>query len=159
VIASHRSPDGDNVGSSIALYHYLISLNKEVYFVDNDKVPSDYKFLPHIEARTSLTDLPSNVDLGIALDCSDLRRMGRETEAYFLKLPNIINIDHHRSNEAFGDLNIVADHLGSTGEVLYYLLKPLRINISPEIATGLYTAISSDTGSFQYDSVTSNTHR
>ncbi len=159
VIGSHRSPDGDNLGSSLGLYLYLQSLGKEVYFVDNDKVPSDYEFLPQISERTAIDKLPANADLGIVMDCSDLKRMGRETKAYFSNLPKLINIDHHHSNEFFGNLNIVADNLGSSGEVLYYLLKPLQVKIRPDMATALYAAISSDTGSFQYDSVTSNTHR
>lgn len=153
IIGSHLNPDGDNLGSLTALYHYLLKLDKNVTWYGEDSVPDDLQFLPNIKMRT--TKCKEDYDLFIALDCADINRLG-EGRKIFKRSNKTINIDHHKTNTNFADLNIVKD-ISSTGELLYQILDQGSLSLDTEIATGLFTAISSDTGSFKYDSTKAGT--
>lgn len=157
-VISHLNPDGDNLGSSMAMVDMLKLLKKEVYFVGNDEVPDDFLFLKYMDQRMEKQELPSKLDLIIFIDCSDLYRIGKDYIDLYNRSKFSINIDHHKSNNKFADLNIIDYNLTSTGELIYLLLKEMDLPISKAAATGLYTAITTDTGSFQYDSVTAKTH-
>ncbi|MDO5036838.1 MAG: bifunctional oligoribonuclease/PAP phosphatase NrnA [Tissierellia bacterium] len=161
VLASHVNPDGDNLGSSGAMFDFICHQwpDKDLYFLHNDRVPKEFGFLPHMDRRVEPKDLDLDPDLFIALDSSDEKRMGEEALDLFNRAKKRVNIDHHASNTAYGDLNIVQKDQTSTGELLMDLFKLLDYSVSPQGATALYTAISSDTGNFQYDSVTAKTHR
>ena len=102
-------------------------------------------------------DLNEDVDLFISLDSSDLDRLGAGKEIA-AKSNKLINIDHHITNGNFGDINIVDPSASATGELIYHLLKDYNLEIDKDIATCLYAAISTDTGSFMYDSTTKETH-
>lgn len=154
-IASHINPDGDNLGSILALAHGLKKLNKNVHIIKTDIIPSDFNFLPGIELIKHY-DL-ERLELLIVLDCSDIDRLG-EFKNLVNKANNTINIDHHVSNTGFGTYNIIDDKASATGELVYTLISSMEIEIDKDIATCLYTAISTDTGSFMYDSVTDKTH-
>lgn len=154
-IASHINPDGDNIGSILALAHALKKINKNVHIIKTDIIPSDLNFLPGIELIKHY-DL-ERLELLIVLDCSDIDRLG-EFKDLVGKANNTINIDHHISNTMFGDYNIIDDKASATGELVYNLISNMEIEIDKDIATCLYTAISTDTGSFMYDSVTDKTH-
>ncbi|MDD7362978.1 MAG: bifunctional oligoribonuclease/PAP phosphatase NrnA [Peptoniphilus sp.] len=159
-IMSHVSPDGDNLGSLDAMYGYLTGLDKDVVYIGNDDVPEDFTFLTYAKERVDVEELRDEVfDLLIALDSSDIDRFGDEGREIFLKAEKTANIDHHLSNDRFADINYVVPKATSTGEVLFRVLEALDARITPEMATALYTAISTDTGSFQYDSVDAETHR
>ncbi len=156
-IASHMNPDGDSIGSTLALTIALKNLNKNVIPLSPGEIPSDYRFLPGLDLYRDYSEEFSNVDLFIALDSADSDRLGNNIE--LLKKSNkIINIDHHISNSNFGHINLVDENSSSTGELVYELIKDLGTEIDVDIATCLYTAISTDTGSFIYDNVTAGTH-
>lgn len=154
LLVSHLNPDGDNIGSTAALYDDLLLRGKDVYWYGEDAVPDFLQFVPYVEKRGIVS--PKSFDLAISLDCADLERMGKGRELYEsadLK----INIDHHKTNTMFGDYNIV-ENLSSTCEVLYRFLGD-QSPMTPERATAYFTGLSSDTGSFKYDATTEETFR
>jgi len=157
-IFSHVAPDGDSIGSSIALYLCLKNMGKKVYNIVDDKIPNIYRFL---EGSNQIM-LPSSLsnekpDCYIFLDCADEYRAGESAYEILQKADVTINIDHHISNTHFATLNLVHPEAAATGEIIYNLILELQENISPEIASALYTAISTDTGSFRYDNTKSST--
>lgn len=155
-IASHVQPDGDNIGSMLALGLALKKINKEVYMVKTDPIPSDFMFLPGAESIKALDD-NTNIDLFIALDSSDEERLGHNKK--LIDTANfVINIDHHISNTNYGDINIVDSNSGSTAELIFKMIKILGIEIDKDIGTCIYTGISTDTGSFMYDNTRPETH-
>ena len=144
VIVSHVHPDGDTLGSALALYDVLVRLGKKVtHYNKNSELPLVYDFLPGYSKIKNT--LPKQFDLVISCDCSTRDR---------LKIPEgdyeIINIDHHLTNRYFGNINLVVDRFTSAGMVVYELLKANGIDIAHACATCLYTAIADDTGFFQY---------
>ncbi|MBU5426575.1 bifunctional oligoribonuclease/PAP phosphatase NrnA [Tissierella pigra] len=155
-IASHVSPDGDNIGSILALGNALEKINKKVFILKTDDIPKDFLFLPGI---SKIIDYEDNmeIDLFITLDTSDEDRLGKN-RILLDKIENVVNIDHHISNTNFGDINIVNSNAAATGELVYELIKKIGIIIDKDIASCIYTSISSDTGSFMYDNTTSETH-
>lgn len=155
-IASHIQPDGDNIGSILSMGLALMELEKNVYMLKSDTIPSDYEFLPGIEMIKEYHEL-NNLDILITLDCSDIDRLGPNKDL-LAKAKYVINIDHHISNTNFGNINFVDSNAAATGELVYHIINKLGIGISKEIATNLYTAISTDTGSFKYESVSDRTH-
>lgn len=157
-IASHVNPDGDNLGSSLALALALKKANKKVSVLKSDIIPDTFKFLPGIDTISSFDNNCEGIDLFIAVDCGDEERLG-DNKCLLVEANNVINIDHHISNTNFGDINIIDSDAAATGELIYYLIKEMGIEIDKDIATNIYSAISTDTGSFKYESVSSNTHR
>ncbi len=155
-IASHVQPDGDNIGSILALGMALKKIKEKVFILKSDDIPSDFLFLPNINIIHDY-DHDENIDLLITLDTSDENRLGKN-KVLLEKAKTVINIDHHISNNNFGHINIVDSYAAATGELVYKLLDRLKISIDKEIASCLYTAISSDTGSFMYDNTTAETH-
>lgn len=159
-IASHLNPDGDNLGSVTAMKNLLKKLDKSPIFVLDDLIPSSFKFLPNISDNKSPDEVKSvNFDLFITLDCSDTDRMGDNLKEIFNKSKKTINIDHHKTNENFADLNIVDTNSPATCELLFRIIESAEFKIDKDIATSLYTGLSTDTGSFKYDSVNSETFR
>ncbi|NLL81910.1 MAG: bifunctional oligoribonuclease/PAP phosphatase NrnA [Tissierellia bacterium] len=158
-IASHVNPDGDSIGSILAMALGLRKINKNVNIIKTDEIPSDYLFLPNIHMiRTyDIDEEKDPIDLLVVLDCGDIDRLGK-FKSIVSNSKFVINIDHHISNSGFGDINIVDEQSAATGELVFDLLVGMGIQIDKEIATCLYTAISTDTGSFSYDNVTSRTH-
>lgn len=156
-VASHINPDGDNVGSTLALVMALKKMNKDVTPLLTGEIPSDYKFLPKIDLYEDYSGDLHPIDLFIAVDSADVDRLGINKPLLDVS-KNILNIDHHISNTNFGMINLVDDKASATGELIYHLIKAMGIEIDIDIATCLYTAISTDTGSFIYDNVTDQTH-
>ena len=159
VICGHAMPDGDSVGSTVAMGLAAKKLGKQAVVINPDPVPRSYSFLPGSKDVGVLTDFPANCDLAIILDCTDLYRGGQELAALLAKVPTIINIDHHVSNQQFGHFNFVDPAAAATGELVFHLIGALGLEISPEMATNLYTAIAMDTGSFRYDNTSAKTHK
>lgn len=106
-VASHLNPDGDNLGSVTAMVGMLKKLGKEAIFVLDDIIPNSFKFLPNLGSAKNPRDLREDFDLFIALDSSDLNRMGPNVSRIFKNSKKTINIDHHFSNDNFASLNIV----------------------------------------------------
>lgn len=157
-IASHINPDGDNIGSILALGLALKKVNKNVIVLKSDIIPSDYEFLPGVNMIQDYTQDLGPIDVFISLDSSDEDRLG-DNKLLLDNAKHIINIDHHISSTMFGDINIVDSKAAATGELVHDFIKKMEIDLDIYIATNLYTAISTDTGKFSYESVTSNTHR
>lgn len=155
LIASHIHPDGDSIGSILALGMALKKFKGKVNILKVDDIPSDYKFLPNIELIKEYDE--EEIDIFIALDCGDMERLGLGKDLA-LKAKKIINIDHHITNNNFGDLNIVSHSAAATGELIYDIIKKMDVKIDINIAECLYTAISTDTGSFMYSNTTYKTH-
>lgn len=149
LITSHIDPDGDALGSVFSLYWVLKSLGKDPIVYLKDRVPYRYGFLP---GPTDVAHvLPEHsFDAVFVLDCGDLFRIGDASERV-KDMGIVISIDHHATNEAFGDINVVKQHVSSTGEILYGLYKSMQIEFSYNIAVNVYTAVFTDTGSLRYD--------
>ena len=147
-VVGHVRPDGDCVGSELGLALALINEGKKVACWNEDAVPQKLKFLdPDSVFQKPKPD--QKFDCVIATDCASYERLGVAGKwAADRKL--LINIDHHESNTRYGDLNWVSAHEPSTGELIYRLLKAARWPVTKPIADCLFTAISTDTGSFQY---------
>lgn len=149
LITSHVRPDGDAIGSELALYLALRSLGKDVSIYNQDGVPEAYRFLPATAAVSRDFGRAESYEAVFVLDCSDLDRIGRDSEK-LTAIKYVISIDHHLSNGEFSDIGILDPGASSTGELVFKLIRELKIEITPEIATNLYTAILTDTGSFHY---------
>lgn len=155
LILIHEKPDGDCLGSALALGLALESKGYNPEILMPNKMPEIYEFLPgqHLISIKPPYLLPHDV-LIIAVDCADTKR-------FEYRLPTnsvgVINIDHHISNTSFGDYNLVDAEAAAAGEIIYKLLHESDIKITGDIATCLYTAISSDTGSFSYSNTTYQT--
>ena len=147
VLASHINPDGDALGSSLSLYTILKNMGKKVTIFNVTKpLPMYLDFLPNFDKV--IDKLPKNYDLLISFDCGSFDRLGIENRPPFL-----INIDHHISNTQYGDINLIDPKAASTSQVVYNMLKANNIQIPDDSAVCIYTALVTDTGSFQYESV------
>ena len=156
VLTVHVQPDGDCLGSMLALNHYLVSIGKKVRMVLDDDVPALLKFLPGHEAILKPTTKVMSADLLIVLDASDIERIGKVKE--HVKAP-ILNIDHHISNTKFADYWYIDKRSAATGEIIFQLLNLLKANITADIAICLYTAIATDCGFFRYANTSVQTMR
>ena len=147
LVASHESPDGDAIGSTLALANMLREMGKEVVAYNRDRAPLEYAFLPgHATLVNELGDLPQ-FDVGFVLDAGELRRAGdwlREC------CRTLVNIDHHPFSEDFGDVYYVDTGAAATAILIYRILQAAGHPLSQDTATCIYTAILSDTGSFRY---------
>lgn len=153
----HQNPDGDAVGSSVALKLGLAKLGKQVKIICTQSFPEIFTGI--VSAVETEARLPQQTDLLIILDCSELHRTGFAKQLKSLKAKTIVVIDHHES----GDLrklseNIFSDNnAAATAELIYECLNELRVKITPEIATALLMGIYTDTGAFQHNNTTSST--
>ncbi len=154
LIMAHVKPDGDAIGSSFALAKGLAKLGKNIRILSKDRIPYDVKFLDDKGFFHNQVD-EFEYSLVLALDSSDPGRLEDRIEV--LTKP-IINIDHHKTNTLYGDVNWVDDTASATGELVYELLVALCIEIDRDMAQDLYVAIASDTGQFMYSNTTSRTH-
>ena len=147
-IVGHVRPDGDCIGSQLGLALALRNEDKKVTVWNQDSIPLKYKFL----VGDGLIEKPKRgekFDCVIATDCASFERLGRAGEC-IADRKVFINIDHHESNTRYADVNWISPREPSTGELIYRLMKVARWPITKPIADLLFTAISTDTGSFQY---------
>ena len=161
-ITFHTSPDGDASGSALGLLTALRHLKKDSYITSRDQLQDNLYFLPLSAEVDGYTQYPVNgTDLVIILDCGSRDRISSNLIDYEGK---IINIDHHITNENFGDINLVDPKAAATAEIIYLLLKELNIDFESKepvverIGRCLYTGIVTDTGSFRHSNVTPRTH-
>lgn len=155
VVFVHENPDGDAIGSITALLHTLKKMGKNACgYVEF--IPNTYSFLvkENLLKTFDEIDVDEAFELAISLDCGSLERLGLGGEI-FKKADFRINIDHHVSNELFGDLNYVMPNAAATGEIIYDFIKNMGVTIDDKIAEALYTAIISDTGMFRHKNTTS----
>ena len=147
-IVGHVRPDGDCIGSQLGLALALKNEGKKVTAWNQDTIPLKYKFL-NLDGLIEKPHRGEKFDCVIATDCASYERLGKAGDCVKDR-KILINIDHHASNPRYGDVNWVSPREPSTGELIYRLLKVARWPITPAIADLLFTAISTDTGSFQY---------
>jgi len=158
LIVIHQNPDGDAIGSGLALANFLGQKGKEYTLFALDKPSHQYAFLPEVESLSTDQGIFSyeRFDLIFVLDSGDLEYAGVDQLIKVMPQgrPLIINIDHHHTNQLFGDLNLVNPLASSTAEVLYRFFDGLRIPINKEMATCLLTGILTDTGTFSNPATT-----
>lgn len=150
-IATHRNPEGDALGSSLALSMALESMGKDTVVYDRDPVPEFYKFLPGNERFTdSFASLRNDKLPLVLLDCNEPERAGLDSAP----ITRAAVIDHHETLKGFGDVKWVEPGAAATGMMVYRLVKELGVNITRDMATNLYTAIVIDTGTFRHNNTT-----
>jgi len=158
LITSHAKPDGDSIGSQLAMAYALELLGKDVRIVNADPAPEHYSDFPgvsRIEITREVRERPGAFDdeALIVMESSDLKRTGvAGLEGRFT-----INIDHHQGNTSFGQLNWIDESAAACGEMVFDLIEALGVPLTIEIATHVYLAILTDTGSFHYSNITPKT--
>ena len=156
-VCSHMRPDGDCIGSTLGLALALLDQGREVTCWNQDPVPSKLRFLDPDQLIQTPKPIKRQFDCVIAVDSASIERLGT-TQEHIANRRILINIDHHASNTHFGDLNWIASKEPSSGELVYQLIRQAGWKITPRIADCLFTAISTDTGSFQYPSTLPETY-
>lgn len=157
VVLSHYRPDGDAIGSSLAVALALKKMGKSVRVLNEDPVPETLKFLP----GSAMIEQPGEAiapDVVIAVDCATRERLGAKCLAALSGAKLWINLDHHRSNEDYGDRHFIDSDAPATGEIVFNLLTATGLPLDAEIGANIYVAISTDTGSFQYQGTTARTY-
>ncbi len=157
-LISHMLPDGDSIGSLLGLGLGLLSVGKKISMFTPGHIPRKYSFLSGADQVVHDDYNADPAVTAIVLDSSDPDRLGVFKDSV-LKSSKIINIDHHVTNQRFGNLNYVDANASATGEIVYGILKDLGVSLNQDIAEALYVAISADTGSFKYDNTKPHTHR
>ena len=154
LITSHARPDGDSIGSQLAMAFALDALGKSVRIVNADAAPDHYQEFPGMERIEIAPSVEgANVDAVIVMECSDLSRTGVSgLESQF-----IINIDHHAGNRMYGAINWYDLTAAACGEMVFDVIAALGVTLTPEIATHIYLAILTDTGSFHHSNITPRT--
>jgi len=155
-LTTHENPDGDALGSLLAMKLALDQLGKDSVMVlhSDAPLPGEYAFMPLAELRRRWPDDVSERVL-VALDCANESRIG--DDEVLGRVPLTLDIDHHHDNTRFGDVNLIVPDASSTGEVLRDLFRELGVELTPDISEALYTAIVTDTGRFQYTNTTPKT--
>ena len=150
----HINPDGDCLGSASALKQALVSLNKEVDIFSDSKVAENYNFIKYI-SDVKYDNEVNGYDLHLAVDCSDLKRLGKYAQQ-FKKIENTVLIDHHKTQEDYAKL-VHREIVSSASLIVYYYVKALT-QINADIACAIYSGISSDTGCFMHSTTTNLEH-
>ena len=153
LITSHARPDGDSIGSQLAMAYALRALGKDVRLVNRDSVPPFLASFPGVSDIAIAERAEGAVDAAIVLECSDLSRTGLEgVDRSF-----VINIDHHPGNAAYGALNWVDERAAACGEMVFDVIRALGVPFTLEIATHIYVAILTDTGAFHFSHISPRT--
>ncbi len=162
-ITYHVSPDGDAVGSVLALFNALKSLNKDCYIISKDTLSENLKFLKGSDEITGeITEPVDETDIVVVLDCGNLERVSANLKEF---TGTIVNIDHHLSNDKYGDINYIDSNAAATAEIVFELLNLMGISFEKEdrvikdIGTCMYTSIVTDTGAYRHSNVTERTHK
>lgn len=155
IILPHKNPDGDTIGASIALQAALNQINKKGIIVLEDPIPLSLQFLEaKILTLSEFLSMDYAYNTVFTIDSSDESRF--EDRLDLINNKYLVNIDHHKTNTQYGDINLVKE-ASSVGEIIYELLNFLEVNITEHIGNALYTAISTDTGSFKYSNTSPKT--
>lgn len=159
LITSHVNPDGDTLGSMCGLYSAILEkFKKKCDMVAISKVPDVYAYLPHLSEVKSVDDIDKSreYDLVINVDVASIERIC-DAQILFEKAKFTVNIDHHKTNNGYADLNFINPDASSTGEVLLNCFNNMGWKINLDTAICLYTAILTDTGSFRFDNTKPST--
>lgn len=149
LVISHLNPEGDAIGSLLGLTLALRAAGKDAVAYLEDDLPEMFNFLPG--ADTIVHDLTglAPFDATIAVDCGQMERLGSKFVRFEGK-GTLVNVDHHATNDSFGEINVIDSEASAAGEMVFDLVKAAGINVDKGIATNLYVAIHTDTGSFRY---------
>jgi phosphoesterase RecJ-like protein len=150
LIACHENPEGDAIGSELALALALRKMGKTATVLNADPVPANLLFLPGADTVVFAED-GSKYDVAVVVDCGSPERTGRIAQE-LLKCPVLINIDHHRTNGDLGELSLVDPDAAATGLLIHRVLSVMKYEIGLDVAINLYVAVLTDTGSFHYGS-------
>jgi phosphoesterase RecJ-like protein len=153
VLSSHSRPDGDSIGSQLAMALALRALGKEADVVNKDRAPAPLLQFPGVGSITIADRVAGQYDAAIIMECGDLARTGVAGLDAF----HVINIDHHPGNTAYGQLNWFDASAAACGEMVFDLIEALGVPLDVDIATHIYLAILTDTGSFHYSSISPRT--
>ena len=153
VLTSHARPDGDAIGSALACGQILRGLGKEAEVVMYDPVPRIYQRLPFADKIVQSNRINGPYEAAIILECDSIQR----TRLDGLEQKFLISIDHHLSGRPFAHVNWIDPKAVATGEMVYRLAREARVRITPEIATCLYIALLTDTGSFMFEGTNEHT--
>lgn len=155
LVISHVLPDGDAIGSTLAMGYALKKLGKEVTMVNESPVPKKFHFLHGVGDILQPEQVNDTFDHVIVLDCADRSRMG---SAQMLIKENafVVNIDHHATNDKYGDLNLIDPAYAATAEILFDWIQQSPVSWDQVLATYVYTGILTDTGGFRYSNTTSS---
>lgn len=157
LLTTHRNPDGDGIGSGIGLMSMLFKLGKRIDFITKDPVPSIYGFLPYFKRIKSVDVIRKKYDVVVFLECPDKDRNGKIID--FKKNVKLsVNIDHHLNNTKYADINIIDSKASAVGMQLFDFFNKAGWKIDSNVALGLYTAIITDTGSFNFANSTPEVH-
>ena len=159
LVTTHENPDGDALGSLVAMTLALRELGKdaEMYLFGEVPIPKEYEFMEFAGLQRGSHPVDSD-RVVLAVDAANERRLGPEPEL-LEKAPFVIDIDHHHDNTRFGDVNLIVGTASSTGEILRDVFRELDIALTPHIAEALYIAVVTDTGRFQYANTTAKALR
>ena len=156
-LSGHLNPDGDSIGSMLAIGSVLKRLGKKVRMFSQDPVPENLRFLPHAKSiRSRLPSSKARFDAAILLECSNPAR-GGNLEPVLKRSAKVVNIDHHKTSEFYGDINIVEPHSSSTAEIVYRLFYNMNVHVTKREAACLYTGIVTDTGRFHFPATSPRT--
>ena len=158
VLLSHVRPDGDAIGSQLALGYSLLAMGKSVRMINEDGLPENLAFMAGAQRIESPPADPVDAEVAIALDTATKPRLGDAALHAASGADLWLNIDHHISNPKYGDLNLIDATSPATGQILYDLITKLDLPMPPESRDAIYVAVSTDTGSFQYPSTTAKTY-
>lgn len=158
VILSHVRPDGDAIGSQLALGCALRAAGKKVRLINEDGLPDNLAFLRGSYLIELPPSEPIEAEVAIALDTATKPRLGDAALHAASKAKIWLNIDHHISNPKYGDLNLIDSTSPATGQIVYDLIHTLGLPLPDETRDAIYVAVSTDTGSFQYPSTTAKTY-
>ena len=153
VISSHARPDGDSIGSQLAMAFALRRLGKEVRVINKDRAAGPLLSFPGVPEIEIGEEVEGDFDAAIIMECGDLGRTG----VVGLSRHFVINIDHHPGNSAYGQINWFDSSAAACGEMVFELVLALGVPLTLEIATHVYLAILTDTGSFHYSSISPRT--
>src|SRR5947207_1165730 len=153
VISSHARPDGDSIGSQVAMAYALRALGKEVLIVNADPAPPPLQQFPGVDDIVIAKNVDGLFDAAIIMECGDLARTGVEG----LDRCPVINIDHHPDNMSYGAINWFDASAAACGEMVFDLVAALGVRLTANIATHIYVAILTDTGSFHYSNISPRT--
>ena len=150
LIACHENPEGDAIGSELALALALRRMGKTATVLNADPVPANLLFLPGADTVVFAED-GSKYDVAVVVDCGSPERTGR-VAGELRKCPLLVNIDHHRTNGDRGELSLVDPDAAATGLLIHRVLSAMKFDIGLDVATNIYVAVLTDTGSFHYGS-------
>jgi phosphoesterase RecJ-like protein len=150
LISSHLRPDGDSIGTGLALFHLFRKMGKYVDFINVDKTPFPFTRLPGAHEIIIGEIKDYDYDMALLLECSEEGRSGHKNIKRFFT----INIDHHHTTDLYANINWIDPSASAVGEMVFDLISELKVEFDKTISTNLYAAIASDTGAFRFSNTT-----